>query len=654
MRLAAIYIKQHDYLFDKPQIINFGGKYLYEFKSNEKGKIGVTKVKNQNFIENFWGDNILLVSAIVGENGVGKTSILKELVMSFDRFRQGTSFDNIAFVYEINNEDFIIDTKLDLIDEKIKGDFSTIRIEYYNPVLDYDLQDISGYINPSNIFNNTMEEYHLNILKYQVLFNYSPVSESLKRIYKDDFPKFGSVLLRSKLHYKQDFEKIFALSNLQEGMRKYLEKVFDKYPNSDPDNNQFLHNQNNFVKNIEVTILSILVVNNLYNVGSGSGISKYTIDEMLAGDDFLEILEKFKKQYILLNSTEEVLEKYEEKEFPEFREYLYTQANFFTYLNHRKNILRILRMFNVFEDFYKKTLKLSEEDGFSEYNSNLFFSNYKNSQKTTDNMIIFIRIYSRLLAQLNKLHVKNPSLIEFSFFDTSSNNRLILSNGEKALLNLYSVIYNFTLNSQIKSHEWKNFIFLLDEADLGFHPEWKKRFVNSIIKVFPEILKNISALESIQIIFTTHDPLTLSDIPNNNVVYLKKKGVKTDVLKNGERPKKSFGANITDLLSDSFFINDGLIGDFAKEKIQITLEWLKKEASKKQNVFILDEKIKLPVFSSREMEIAYHKLIIELIDEPLVKDKMKSMYLEFVDDDQYFKSEEIERLKAEIKKLESK
>lgn len=653
MRLVAIYIKQHDYLFDKPQMINLGGKYFYECIPNEMGKLGIKRVENKNFIENFWGDNISLVSAIVGENGVGKTSILKELVMSFDRFRQGTSFDNIAFVYEINNT-FIVDTKLEFISEKTKEDFSKVRIEYYNPVLDYDLQDISGYINPSNIFKNTLEEYHLNILKYQVLFNYSPVSESLKKIYENDFPKFGSVLLRAKLHYKHDFEKIFALSNLQEGMRKYLEKVFNKYPNSDQKNNQFLHNQNNFFENIEVTILSILVINNLYNVGSGSGISKYSIDEMLVGDDFLVILEKFKKQYILLNSTEEVLKEYEEKNFFEFREYLHRQATFFIYPNHRKNILRILRMFNAFEDFYKKILKLSEEEGFSEYSNNLFFSNHTNNQKTTDNMVIFISIYSRLLAQLNMLHVKNPSLIEFSFFDTSSHNRLILSNGEKALLNLYSIIYNFALNSQIKSHEWKNFIFLLDEADLGFHPEWKKRFINSIVKVFPEILKDISTLESIQIIFTTHDPLTLSDIPNSNVVYLKKKGVKTDVLTTEERPQRSFGANITDLLSDSFFINDGLIGDFAKEKIQITLEWLKKEANKKQNAFVVDKKFKLPIFNSREREIEYHKLIIELIDEPLVKNKLKSMYLEFVSDDEYFKNDEIERLKAEIKKLESK
>ncbi len=57
---------------------------------------------------------------------------------------------------------------------------------------------------------------------------------------------------------------------------------------------------------------------------------------------------------------------------------------------------------------------------------------------------------------------------------------------------------------------------------------------------------------------------------------------------------------------------------------------------------------------SREEEMEHHKKIIEIIDEPIVKEKLKSMYLEFIKDDEYFKNEEIERLKEEIKKLESR
>ena len=52
MRLAAIYIEDHEYLFDKPQVINFGGKFLYDFKK-EGEDIVVTRKANDAFIPDF-------------------------------------------------------------------------------------------------------------------------------------------------------------------------------------------------------------------------------------------------------------------------------------------------------------------------------------------------------------------------------------------------------------------------------------------------------------------------------------------------------------------------------------------------------------------------------------------------------------------------
>ena len=47
----------------------------------------------------------------------------------------------------------------------------------------------------------------------------------------------------------------------------------------------------------------------------------------------------------------------------------------------------------------------------------------------------------------------------------------------------------------------ENILILLDEADLGYHPEWKKRFVNSIVKSLP-LFFNFSIIQSkIQRIF---------------------------------------------------------------------------------------------------------------------------------------------------------
>jgi len=123
----------------------------------------------------------------------------------------------------------------------------------------------------------------------------------------------------------------------------------------------------------------------------------------------------------------------------------------------------------------------------------------------------------------------------------------------------------------------------------------------------------------IQIIFTTHDPLTLSDLPNNSIVFLKKDSQFSNVLNidDFERPTNTFGANISDLLSESFFINNGLIGDFAKDKIEEVIVDLNK---------LLDLK-----FNNKHVDISKDKKIllketIEIIDEPIIKMKLIDIY----------------------------
>ena len=139
-------------------------------------------------------------------------------------------------------------------------------------------------------------------------------------------------------------------------------------------------------------------------------------------------------------------------------------------------------------------------------------------------------------------------------------------------------------------------------------------------------------------------------MPNSNVIYLERANYdqKTKILnfEDETRPKKTFGANISELLADSFFIEDGLIGDFAKEKISRTLEWLKIEGNKhKKGFFEVDKSI---VLTTQEKNKDYHKKIIELIGEPVIKHQLKSMYMEFIDDNDYIESE-IEKL-SKLKK----
>jgi predicted ATP-binding protein involved in virulence len=101
-----------------------------------------------------------------------------------------------------------------------------------------------------------------------------------------------------------------------------------------------------------------------------------------------------------------------------------------------------------------------------------------------------------------------------------------------------------------------NIIF--DEIELYFHPEYQRRFVS-------EILRRISKLEVPEItrfnlLFVTHSPFILSDIPATNVLHME----------NGriiERNALTFAANVHQMLSDSFFMKS-TIGDFAKYQFE--------------------------------------------------------------------------------------
>ena len=85
------------------------------------------------------------------------------------------------------------------------------------------------------------------------------------------------------------------------------------------------------------------------------------------------------------------------------------------------------------------------------------------------------------------------------------------------------------------------------------HPNWQKKLINNLDIILKSFKKKNTYTN---IIITSHSPFILSDIPKENVIFLK----------NGkmENPDiKTFGANIHTLLANGFFMCDGLMGEFA-------------------------------------------------------------------------------------------
>jgi hypothetical protein len=170
-----------------------------------------------------------------------------------------------------------------------------------------------------------------------------------------------------------------------------------------------------------------------------------------------------------------------------------------------------------------------------------------------------------------------------------------LSSGEKQkIYSLNSVIYhlrnlesinkNKDRNAEKKVASYQSVNLLFDEVELYYHPQFQKETVSSLINLIR--ISNLRSIDNINIVFLTHSPFILSDIPIQNTALLSidKKTSKCKLIK---KKKQSFGANIHDLLSDNFFLTGTLIGDLADRRIMNLIKQIKKNRPSKEDKLLL-------------------------------------------------------------------
>lgn len=181
-----------------------------------------------------------------------------------------------------------------------------------------------------------------------------------------------------------------------------------------------------------------------------------------------------------------------------------------------------------------------------------------------------------------------------------------LSSGEKQLLYVMSaVVYQLHhLNSAGEGKiQYKSANLIFDEVDLYFHPEYQRKLVDYIIRVIGKL--NLNKIKNINIMLATHSPFVLSDIPKNNILYLEKGRDNSDSVK-----VNPLGANISDVLSQSFFLTDGFMGEYVRKKLNNIVDALSSKTSITEAQF-------------DEMES-----IISNVGEPLLRETIARMLIE--------------------------
>ncbi|MNK04081.1 hypothetical protein D3C87_219370 [compost metagenome] len=201
------------------------------------------------------------------------------------------------------------------------------------------------------------------------------------------------------------------------------------------------------------------------------------------------------------------------------------------------------------------------------------------------------------------IHLIPPSFLKTEIQMAEGIKLSDLSSGEKQRIYATSAIAYHLINVNSKISEsglipYRFALVLFDEVELYFHPEMQRGFIDHLLKYLSYL--PLDQLTGIQLTFITHSPFILSDILTDNILFMGGEGSHW----------KTFGANIHDLLADSFFLDKGFMGEFVKHTIQSLAAYLNDEEP-------IDKRI---------WDIATAWQVIRLIGEPVIKERLDILF----------------------------
>ncbi|AFL67360.1 AAA family ATPase [Sulfurospirillum barnesii] len=292
-------------------------------------------------------------------------------------------------------------------------------------------------------------------------------------------------------------------------------------------------------------------------------------------EDFSEdILKKFKKRKKVYSLPFRNISLYEEakKIYQEFSiefltlMYIYNKLlsmiKNYTYYKQFKNKLGLHNIEEIFEfvvkDISHKAFKIKRAIYFLKF--------YNQKFRRRDQTIDLKKLSDEVLRiqatnqELGILEFLPPSIYTQEIIFDNGQKFDGLSSGEKQKIFVLTAI-TYHLTNLASSENFENINIVLDEIELYFHPEMQKDFINDLYHNLKENAYIRNKLRQLNFIFVTHSPFILSDVTHHELLALDENAMPKPDL------KPTFGANIYELLQDSFFM-ESFWGNFAKEKIE--------------------------------------------------------------------------------------
>jgi len=595
--MELLYIWIEDYKNIKEQGFNFSPKWRFDY-NQEDGTVKIDDRRNEGF-KDFFGKNISNITAIVGKNGSGKSSLLEFI---FSNIHDGNYLYNrwnesMVLIYLENDGKIKILYHKKLKEPKYRED--TIELDIFSFPADRDNDfrplDQMQFILYDDLFDSVMPHegsYNLTTsgLIDRALQNYTFKKD--KNEYSNFLISYQTLEFQRQIKFAIDFMKddnipfklphsvLITLFDSPKLQTSYVENLsFDIQGELDKFYEK--HLKKTFVNQLRWTMFIGAID---FTVGSNTKV----------------VIEPLRQIIVDFNDGEFF--------FVKWIEMLVASHNTFEAIFKRSNFFDIV---NFFEDYFENTSPI-----FIKVNDSL-----DSVRITSNNWGILSNMIDNYSVLTNHIF---RHFLTFRWFE--------LSAGEKAYLKLFSRFYILVE----KSHYY-NYCVLIDEGSSHYHPQWQKEYLQNLIKILPKVLyeKDHKITNKIQLIFSSHSPFALSDLPKNHIIFLDAdKDGYCKLMSGLNEQKQTFGANIHTLFTDSFFM-DGLIGNFAQQKINDV-------------ILFLDDTSHSPIQNMEEAE-----KIVQLIGEPIVRNylqkRIDSKRLKKVDSNEA----KIKWLEEELNKLKN-
>ena len=570
--MELLYVWIEDFRNIKKQGFDFSPEFKFEVIQNgeSESEINYTLkiLRNEKYV-NLFESNILNVTGIVGKNGSGKSSLLHCLKLMTGKISKLVC--PLIFCLRDKNRNIKTyfyngggDKKMKKLSVRVDSNISfKNRYNLLSPKpytierfdiegnivrgLDFDFNEIA-----SCFFSNTFDSHIENIYEgiHNISTNYRADNFLKDYIASKEKSAKRKIKTMAKIELSPSHILQFHKSELK-GLLKFLSYANTRKTNQLPILPKILIIE--FKLDDYVYLIDEKKDSSLFERNDIEEIQKAAVSIVNQSKDN----RKNFMNMVILTSFYNVLRK--ELLFSDVTSKIDTRAQIKSLLDNPKNLFENIRI--ILAPLSKLKNESIEGQTISEFLGKSFEKAVERMQfSETGNMSdnkakYYLKIENNLWAVLSLVFelqvLNNDSYMDYSWGGG-------LSTGQEAFL-----IHFARLNDLKNNLGTKPIWLMIDEGDLYFHPEWQKRYFSELL----DYIKFIFPRNRVQLIITTHSPFIASDLPKQNLIFLKQDAEGRCQVANNDIQIETFGSNIHELFTNSFFLADGLMGEFSRSKI---------------------------------------------------------------------------------------